>query len=167
MTKNANNVAFTKLWKEFKYIYIYIYIYIYSHPQTDCFVVSQLFRVARHVGCSKLGSKPIQRYVRLNIRLLSQQAYHVGLGNYKVLCSNSSIRLFTFIPYRIPECSIRSKSFALCEWQLKIPSPECSTPMENIVCLFLCVYIYLWCTFVFFVSEYIYIYIYNVYLCIY
>ena len=47
------------------YIYIYIYIhththpprqvgvcvciYIYCHPQTDCFVVSQLFSVARHI----------------------------------------------------------------------------------------------------------------------
>ena len=32
-------------------LYIYIYIYIYCHPQTDCFIVSQLFSVARHVGC--------------------------------------------------------------------------------------------------------------------
>ena len=32
--------------------------YIYSHPQTDCFVVLQLFSVARHMGCLKLGSKP-------------------------------------------------------------------------------------------------------------
>ena len=38
---------------------------IYSHPQTDCFVVSQLFSVARHVGHLKLGSKPAQLYVRL------------------------------------------------------------------------------------------------------
>ena len=40
------------------YIYIYIYIYIYFHPQTDCFVVSQLNRVARHARCFKLESKP-------------------------------------------------------------------------------------------------------------
>ncbi len=32
-------------------------IYIYSHSQTDCFVVSQLFSVATHVGRLKLGSK--------------------------------------------------------------------------------------------------------------
>ena len=38
----------------------YIYIYTYCHPQTDCFVVSQLFSVARHVGRLKLGSKPTQ-----------------------------------------------------------------------------------------------------------
>ena len=32
------------------YIYIYMYIYIYCHPQTDCFVLSELFSVARHAG---------------------------------------------------------------------------------------------------------------------
>ena len=41
------------------YIYIYIYIYIYlCHPQTDFFVVSQLFSVARHVGRLKPRLKP-------------------------------------------------------------------------------------------------------------
>ena len=49
-------------------IYIYIYIYIYSHPQTDCFVLSELFSVARHAGSSKPGSKPVQLYVRLCFR---------------------------------------------------------------------------------------------------
>ena len=39
------------------YIYIYIYIYIYCHLQTDCFVVSQLFRVATLTRCFELGSK--------------------------------------------------------------------------------------------------------------
>ena len=29
---------------------IYIYIYIYCHPQTDCFIVSHLFSVARHIA---------------------------------------------------------------------------------------------------------------------
>ena len=43
----------------------------YYHPQTDCFIVSQLFSVARHVGCLKLGSKPAQVYVRLCIIPLS------------------------------------------------------------------------------------------------
>ena len=36
---------------------IYIYIYIYSHPQTDSFVVSQLFSMTRHAECLKLESK--------------------------------------------------------------------------------------------------------------
>ena len=56
----------------------YIYIYIYCHLQTDYFVVSQLFSVAKHVGCLKMGSKPAQLYVTLNIRPLGQQAYRVS-----------------------------------------------------------------------------------------
>ena len=36
---------------------IYIYIYIHGYPQTDCFVISQLFSLARHTGLLKLGSK--------------------------------------------------------------------------------------------------------------
>ena len=35
-----------------------IYIYIYN-PQTDCFVLSELFSVARPAGRSKTGSKPV------------------------------------------------------------------------------------------------------------
>ena len=31
---------------------------VHSHPQTDCFVVSHLFSVARHAGQFKLVSKP-------------------------------------------------------------------------------------------------------------
>ena len=60
------------------HIYIYIYIYIYIHPQTDCFVLSKLFSVARQVGRLQPGSKPIQIYVRLNLRPLDQQEYNVG-----------------------------------------------------------------------------------------
>ena len=40
------------------YIYIYIYIYIYSHPQSDGFVVSQHFSVARAARCFKPILKP-------------------------------------------------------------------------------------------------------------
>ena len=54
------------------------YIYIYSHPQTDCFVPSELFSVARHTGRSKPGSKPVQLYVRLWFRPLVHQADYVG-----------------------------------------------------------------------------------------
>ena len=32
----------------------------------DCFIVSQLFSIARHLECFKLGSKPAQLYVRLS-----------------------------------------------------------------------------------------------------
>ena len=65
-------VRMSKIWL------IQIYIYIYSHPQTDCFVLSELFSVARHAGRSKPGSKPVQLYVRLCFRPLVHQADHVG-----------------------------------------------------------------------------------------
>ena len=92
--------------------YVYVgYIYIYCHSQTDCFVVSHLLSVARHVGRLKLGSKPAQLYVRLIIIQLSQQVNHVSTG-----IINHFVCL-PFVSYRIPECSNRSKSFAFCEWQ--------------------------------------------------
>ena len=74
--------------------YIYIYIYILS-SMTDCFVLLDLFCRGR----LKRRSKPVQLYIRLSIRPPDQQAYQVGWGNYKVLCSNcsSSVRLFTFL----------------------------------------------------------------------
>ena len=59
---------------------IFIYMNIYCHPQIDCFVVSRLFSVARHVRRLKLGSKPAQLYVRLSIIPLSLQANHVSSG---------------------------------------------------------------------------------------
>ena len=42
---------------------IYIYIYIYIYPQTNCFVVSQVFSVARLARCFKLGLKPSWLYI--------------------------------------------------------------------------------------------------------
>ena len=56
--------------------YIYIYIYIYCHPQTQCFVASQLFSVTRHV----VRLKPAQLNVRLSIIPLSQQANYISSG---------------------------------------------------------------------------------------
>ena len=98
------------------HIYIYIYINVYCHPQTDCFVISlviSLFSVARHDGCLKLGSKPAQFYVKLSIRPLGQQVYHVSLGNYKVLCSNSSsVHLFTFST--LPDTRVLNSFEELC-----------------------------------------------------
>ena len=73
------------------YLSISLSIYIYCHPQTDCFILSELFSVARHIGHSKPGLKPIQLYVRLSFRPLGQQAYHVWLRELlRYLCSNSS-----------------------------------------------------------------------------
>ena len=66
---------------------------------TDCFILSELFSVARHVGRSKPGSKPIQLYVRLNLRPLSQREYHVGKGNFKgiyVATAAASVCLYSY-----------------------------------------------------------------------
>ena len=49
--------------------YIYIYIVINRLLMTDCFVLSELFSVARHAGRSKPGSKPVQLYVRLSFSI--------------------------------------------------------------------------------------------------
>ena len=54
--------------------------YIYSRPQKDCFIVSQLFSVARHARCFKFESKPAQLYVRLSILPLSYKATYVSSG---------------------------------------------------------------------------------------
>ena len=51
---------------------------IYNHIQTDCFIVSQLFSIARHVWRLKLGSKPAQLYVRHSIKPLGQQANYIS-----------------------------------------------------------------------------------------
>ena len=53
--------------------------HIYCLPQTDCFVVSQLFSVGRHIGRLKLGLNPVQLCLWLSIIPLSQQANHVRL----------------------------------------------------------------------------------------
>ena len=52
---------------------------IHCHAQTDCFVVSQLFSMARHVGRLKLELKPAQPYNRLSNTPLSQQVNHTTL----------------------------------------------------------------------------------------
>ena len=59
---------------------LYISIYIYCYPKTDCFIVSQLISVARHIGRFKLGLKPAQLYVRLSIIPLSHQLTYVSWG---------------------------------------------------------------------------------------
>ena len=51
----------------------WVFFYMYSHPQTDCFGLSELFSVARRAGRSKPGLKPVQLYVRLCFRPLGHQ----------------------------------------------------------------------------------------------
>ena len=107
-----------------------IYTYIYCHSQTDCVVVSQLFSVARHVGCLKLGSKPAQLYGKLSIIPLSQQANHVSPGI--ISCSFS---LFTFLyltGYQSAQFVRRAlhyekvsvyHSYDMAIWEMYIPWP--------------------------------------------
>ena len=85
----------SSFWISILYIFThtYIYIYIYCHPQTDCFILSGLFSVARHVGRSKPRLKPIQLYLRLSLRPLGHLRAFL-----RYLCHNSSsVRLFTFL----------------------------------------------------------------------
>ena len=63
-------------------------IYIYCHPQTDCFVVSQLISVTRHTGRCKLGLKPTEIYIRLIIIPPSHQSTYVSSGIKKASCSS-------------------------------------------------------------------------------
>ena len=61
---------------------------IYCHPKTDCFIVSQLFSVARHVGCLKLGLKPFQLYVRLSLTHTHTHMYMHALTKEHLWCCN-------------------------------------------------------------------------------
>ena len=89
----------------YMYICIYTYLYTYSHPQIVSFVVSKLSSVARHIGHLKLGSKSAKLFVILSIILLSQLANHLSSEIIRYY------RLFTFLSYRIPECSIHSNIY--------------------------------------------------------
>ena len=82
MCEEMNSSSFKDVtYKTFSYkLYIYIYIYIYCQPQTDCFIVSQLTSVVRHVGRFKLELKPTQLYVRFSIIPLSHQSTYVSSG---------------------------------------------------------------------------------------
>ena len=82
MWKTSDNLA-NKI-----YIYIYIYIYI-CHPQTDCFIVSQLFSVVRHARCIKLGSKPSWLFI-------TQISYPIAIAPQSISEGILSIYLFTY-----------------------------------------------------------------------
>ena len=107
---------------------LYLYIYIYCHPQTDCFVLSELFSVARHVGRSKPGSKPIQLYVRLSLRPLGQQAYHVWLRELLRYLTVAAVCLHFYTLSATRELN-SFEELCIMRAAADIPSPECSTPM--------------------------------------
>ena len=120
-------------------------IYIYSHLQTDCFVVSQLFSMARHTGHFKLGLKPTQ----LNILLLSQQVTYISLGINKVLCISFHLYKFCLTGYQSVQFIRRAVHYVSASvfnpWKGAYIAGHRQT-----VSLCVCVYIYI----------YIYIYIY-------
>ena len=124
--------------------YIYIYIYIYCHPQTDCFVLSELFSVARHVGRSKPGSKPIQLYDRLSIRPLGQQAYHVCRRELlRSLWSNScSVRLFTF--FTLSATRVLNSFEELCIMRAAAENSFTRVLVCMCVCVCVCVHVYIY-----------------------
>ena len=70
-------------------------------------------------------------YVRLSLRPLGQQAYHVWLKELlKYLCSNSSSRLFTFLyPISYQSAQFFRRALHYASGGRKIPSQECLTPM--------------------------------------
>ena len=79
-------------------IYIYIYIYIYIH--TDCFIVSQLISVARHVA---------RFYVRLSIIQLSHQLMYVSSG-----IKRHYVVDFTCLHFALPDTIVPNSYEELC-----------------------------------------------------
>ncbi len=71
-----------------------IYIYIYCHPQTDCFVLSELFSVVRHAGHSKPGSKPVQVYVRLSFRQFLRQSAQPPWGSVYIVIHRQTVLFY-------------------------------------------------------------------------
>ena len=96
------------------HINVFSNIYICCHLHTDCFVVSQLFSVARHVGRLKMGSKPVQLYVRLSIIPLGQQAYHVGSGIIKSYVVTAAATFVLFTIYTLPDIRVLNSFEELC-----------------------------------------------------
>ena len=71
---------------------------MYCHPQTDCFVLSELFSVARHAGCLNPGAKPVQLYVRLSFRPLGHQLLvKICIYVYVYICMYKYIHTYIYI----------------------------------------------------------------------
>ena len=110
--------------------YIYIYIYIYCHPQTDCFVISQLFTVARHTRCFKPWSKLyVSRisYPWANVILnISEGIFFVYLFTYVLSGTgvlNSYIYIYIYI-YQIRSNTIIDWTPCFCCWKVFFKTGE-------------------------------------------
>ena len=95
-----------------KCVCVYIYIYIYCHPQTDCFILSELLSVARHIGPLSRDWNP--SYIMLDL-ISDHSANKItkmakGIIRYYIetaAAAAASICLH-FLPYWLPECFRRA-----------------------------------------------------------
>ena len=92
-----------------------LYIYIYT---PDYFVVSQLFRVARHAKCFKLGSK---------LAYFTPVEYFTA--DIVIISVIKGIFTYIFTRSRPPGCSVHAKSFVFAlKWQPEIPRSSAQHP---------------------------------------
>ena len=107
------------------YSYIYIYIYLVIHRRIYQNSSVWLDARSRDRNPSNFTSDCVSDHSSTKWTSLAK-----GILRYFYFLKQQQQPLFTFfIPYRLPECSILSKSFALRERRPAIPSPESSTPM--------------------------------------
>ena len=90
-------------------IWRYSNIYIYCHSQTNCFIESQHFSVARYVRCFKLGSKTGWIYV-------SRMSYPKAIVPLDVNPGILHLYLFTnsLIGYRSAQLTRRALHLHVC-----------------------------------------------------
>ena len=91
--------SFTDSSRTHTHTHTHIYIYIYCHPQTDCFVLSELFTL----DARSRDRNPSNFTLDLVSDHSANKRSTLAKGIFKVLCSNSSsVRLFTFLyPYTL------------------------------------------------------------------
>ena len=96
------------------YIYIYIYIYIVIHRQTVSFYQNSSVWLdtqdarSRDRNPSNLTLDKVSDLSTTKRTKLAQEIFKVF-----ILATAAAAFVYIFIPYRLPECSILSKSFAL------------------------------------------------------
>ena len=78
---------------------------MYCHQQIDCFIVSQLFSVARHTGCLKLYTLVLYTLIYMHTYIYIYIYIHI----FK-LCT---LILFTFIDICICVCELCTLIYVL------------------------------------------------------
>ena len=105
--------------------FIYIYIYIVIHRQS-CFVLSELFSVARQVRFPKLGSKPGRLKRQSKILPLSHEQTCANKGNLNAYVSQLFFCLH--IPAsRLPRARFILRALHYANGNYLLPSLESST----------------------------------------